>query len=309
MYVYHLLLLAVAFSVVAMLAVKTHQPALQGLLDFYLAHHVLAIVGSVLLVYCPPLLDILPMYIVFLLITPLAMLVGRRWSWKYVLAPSAVLWVAAQFGLRVFIYTHMVHWTGMRVPLQNMGAFNLYAWQFLWLAGVWMGADMPGEVSSRLVARPSAYVAMIVAAIFFVLRYQLVPYLAAHPVDQSALWMLFDKWQLGPVRLVNFAALGILFAFARPHLARWLAVKPLVVLGQSSLEIFSVHLLFCFAALAWVGDGAGAPFRDQLGILVITFTALFALAYYRFERKREKQQELQPQLVRKDRFDGLREAA
>jgi hypothetical protein len=119
------------------------------------------------------------------------------------------------------------------------------------------------------------------------MRYQLIPIFAAHPVDQGQAWLLFDKWHLGILRVMNFSALAILFAAARPRIARWLAVEPLVVLGQSSLEVFTVHLLFCFGALAWIGNGEGAPFRSQISIIVITFTGLYTLAYYRFQRRRQ----------------------
>lgn len=287
LYGYHVLLLIVAFTIVASIAVRSHQPALEGLLDFYLAHRISALLSSVLLVYCPPLLDILPMYIVFLLLTPLALYIGKRWGWRYVLLPGGTLWVAAQFGLREIIYAHIVHWTGLNVPLQNLGAFNLYAWQFLWAVGLWLGVGAPEWVYERLGSRGAVLAAFSIAMVFFVMRYQLLPMLAAHPLDQGPAWLLFDKWHLGVLRVINFSALAILFAAARPHIARWLAVEPLVVLGQSSLEVFCVHLLFCFGALAWIGNGESAPFRDQISIIVITFTGLYIMAYYRFQRRRQ----------------------
>src|SRR6266704_814581 len=72
-YGYHLLMLAFAFTVAAAFAARTHRPALYNLLNFYLAHPVVAIIGSALLIYCPPLLDILPMYVIFLFFTPIAL--------------------------------------------------------------------------------------------------------------------------------------------------------------------------------------------------------------------------------------------
>ena len=75
-YGYHLLMLALAFTVVAAFAVHTHKAAMTNLLNFYLAHPLVAIVGSVLLLYCPPLLDILPMYVTFLFFTPHAAVGG-----------------------------------------------------------------------------------------------------------------------------------------------------------------------------------------------------------------------------------------
>jgi len=69
--------LAISFAAVTALSFS-----LKGLLDFYLAHPHHAVKNALLLVYCPPLLDILPMYIIFLLATPVALYLASRWSWK-----------------------------------------------------------------------------------------------------------------------------------------------------------------------------------------------------------------------------------
>ena len=79
-YAYHLLMLALAFTVVAGFAVHTHKAALTNLLTFYLAHPAVAILGSVLLLYCPPLLDILPMYVTFLFFTPVVLSAAVRFK-------------------------------------------------------------------------------------------------------------------------------------------------------------------------------------------------------------------------------------
>jgi len=79
-YGYHLLMLGFAFTLVASFAVHTHKAALINLLDFYLAHPKAAILGSVLLLYCPPLLDILPMYVTFLFFTPMLLSVAARYG-------------------------------------------------------------------------------------------------------------------------------------------------------------------------------------------------------------------------------------
>jgi hypothetical protein len=281
LYSYHLALLGVAFTVVAAIAVHTQEPALLGLLDFYLAHRALAFAGSLLLLYCPPLLDILPMYIAFLFLTPAILYIGQRWGWKFVLAPSALLWLAAQLGLRPFLHTFMVQHTGFPIPLQNLGAFNLYAWQFLWTFGLWVGMGKPIRLLNGLRSRWTIALALAVATTLFTMRYQLMPYFASHPVDQGNAWALFDKWQLGVLRLLNFAAFGVLFTALRPYVARRLAWAPLVILGKSSLEIFCIQVLFCFAALSLVGDGAAAPLSYQLAILTITLSSLYAIAYLR----------------------------
>lgn len=281
LYSYHLALLGVVFTVFAAIAVRTQEPALQGLLDFYLAHPALAIASSMVLLYCPPLLDILPMYIAFLFFTPFILHIGQRWGWKFVLRPSALLWLAAQFGLRQFLYAFMVQHGGLQIPLQNLGAFNIYAWQFLWTFGLWLGTGNPVRLLDWFRSRWTIALALAVAATFFTMRYQLAPYFGSHPVDQGDAWVLFDKWQLGALRLLNFAAIGVLFTALRPYIARRLAWMPIVLIGKSSLEIFCIHVLFCFTALSLVGDGTAAPLSYQLAILAITLSGMFAIAYLR----------------------------
>src|ERR1700760_1804738 len=81
-YGYHLIMLAMVFTVVAAVAAHTHRAAIYNLLNFYLAHPATAVVGSLLLIYCPPLLDILPMYVTFLFLTPYVLNVAVRKGWK-----------------------------------------------------------------------------------------------------------------------------------------------------------------------------------------------------------------------------------
>src|SRR5580692_4529085 len=62
LYVYHVILLGFALVVVAHLAAAGNRPALHNLLDFYFSAPKQAMIYAALLVYRPPLLDILPMY-------------------------------------------------------------------------------------------------------------------------------------------------------------------------------------------------------------------------------------------------------
>jgi hypothetical protein len=274
LYSYHLFLLGIAFTVVATVAIHTKRPSLEGLLDFYLAHPIHAVCSAVLLVYCPPLLDILPTYIIFLLATPIALYVGRRWSWKLVLIPSGLIWVLAQFGLRTAIHAHMVQSAGLQIPLNEMGAFDLLAWQFLWTLGLWIGAGCPGSICKVLTSKMGVISALVVVAAFFLLRHPIL-----HVQFDGALWSgLINKWHLGALRLLDFSSFAILFAVSRSWLARWLTISPLVSLGKASLEVFCAHLLFCFAALSFVGDGTGLPAWIQSALIATTFIGLYMVA-------------------------------
>jgi hypothetical protein len=274
LYGYHLFLLGIAFTVVAMVAIHTRRPSLQGLLDFYLAHPIHAVGSAVLLVYCPPLLDILPMYIIFLLATPIALYLGNRWSWKLVLIPSGFIWVLAQFGLRTAIYARMVHSAGLQIPLNEMGAFDLLAWQFLWIVGLSIGAGGFGSIFKVLTSKMSVIAALLASAAFFFLRHPIV-----HVQFDGALWSgLVDKWHLGALRVLDFSSLAILFVAGRSWLARWLTIPPLVSLGKASLQVFCAHLLFCFAALSLVGDGTGLPAWIQSALIATTLIGLYMVA-------------------------------
>ena len=105
-YLYHCGLLAIAFTAVAHIAVSYHRLALENLLSYYLQRPVQALIAALLLDYRPALLDILPMYVVFLALTVFARLVARRWGWDPVIYVSLTIWAAAQFGLRAWLYKH-----------------------------------------------------------------------------------------------------------------------------------------------------------------------------------------------------------
>ena len=274
LYGYHLFLLGIAFGVVATIAIHTKQPSLQGLVDFYLAHPLRAVVSSVLLIYRPPLLDILPMYILFLVGTPLALYIGRRWGWKMVLIPSVLIWIGAQFSLRVAAYNFTGSLTGFRIPFSAMGAFDLFGWQLLWIAGLWIGGGSPKILQSLPKSKLVLAIVVLVAAGFIYIRHSFL----WNDLNTTP-WLPFtDKWRLGVVRLCNFMALGILFSASQKFLARWFAVAPLVTLGKASLEVFCAHLLLCFAALAMVGDGSALAVAPQLAIIVCSLLGLYLVA-------------------------------
>jgi hypothetical protein len=215
--------------------------------------------------------------------------VGQRRGWKFVLGPSAGLWLAAQFQVKEMLYSFFAGHADFPIPLRYLGAFNLLAWQFLWIFGLWTGSGAATKsldrFKSRFKSRWTIALSILVAATFFILRYQLIPYFASHPVDQGNAWVLFDKWQLGVLRLLNFAALGVLFMALRPYIARRLAWTPLVQLGKSSLEVFCFHILLVFGALSLVGDGTGAPWSYQLAIVIATLSGMYAVAYLRARPK------------------------
>jgi hypothetical protein len=274
LYVYHIFLLAFAFLVAVPIAASGKRQGLHYLLDYYfLAGAKRAILESAILIYRPPLLDILPMYIFFLLFTPIALLAGMRRKWNFVLGISFTLWLLAQFGFRQTSYDFLMHHFGLQIPLNEMGAFDLWAWQFLWVLGLWFGTrwaqdNMPVRKWAAKLLVPAA----IIAPMLLALRYAV-----GNRIELGSLEVCFDKWHLGVVRLINFAAISVLLA-CFPAVLQKLSIRPLVLMGQASLQVFCVHLLFCFGGLTLLGNASMLDAWQQIVLLVITFAGLLLTA-------------------------------
>jgi hypothetical protein len=287
LYGYHALLLAFAFLVAVPIASHGNRPGLHNLLDFYfMVGAKQSITEAALLIYRPPLLDILPMYIIFLMFTSAGLLLSRKIGWKPILWAAFALWVLAQFGLRDIAYAFLMRFIPIRIPLHEMGSFDLWAWQFLWISGVWLGVrwaqnDLPIESWAKRVVIPAT---LITVACFLMRR------AIEHGLQLGASEFLFDKWHLGPVRLLDFTAVAALLIVSQSVL-KPLAVRPLVMLGQSSLQVFCVHLLCCFAGLTLLGNASLPSGWQQVALLSGTFAAMLATAklFSKSEAKHERQ--------------------
>jgi hypothetical protein len=287
LYGYHVLLLAFAFLVAVPIAAHGDRPGLHNLLDFYFnAGAKQAVTEAALLVYRPPLLDILPMYIIFLIFTSAAISLAGRLGWKPILWTSFAFWGLAQFGFRSAEHTLMMRYIPTRIPLNEMGSFDLWAWQFLWFIGVWIGVRWAqGTLSIEPWARRAAVPAVVIAGFCFIIRR-----MVAHGLELRGFEFLFDKWHLGPLRMLDFAAVAALLIVSQP-ITKQAAIRPLVLLGQSSLQVFCVHLLFCLAGLTFLGNASMLSGLKQIVLLTMTFTAMLitAMVFSKSEAKNERQ--------------------
>lgn len=288
-YQYHLLMLGLAFTVGAEIAIHTHKAGLLNLLDFYLAHPFVAILGSVLLLYCPPLLDILPMYVTFLFLTPFVLTAARRIGWRWILATSFLIWDLAQFGLRDLVHNWVVHATHLPIPLQETGAFNLFAWQMLWVVGMWLGAKSATE--SVPLDKVPGWLAALAAAVcvFFIgVRFG---WFGPHLTPQS-LGAKLDKWQIGPLRVLNLTAFTMFVYWARRYVLPAFNREPFLTLGMASLRVFCAHIVFVFAGLTMLYGDFNSDGLDQLhgipavALLGCTFASLIWVASREVRQKR-----------------------
>ena len=238
LYVAHIFLFVLFIAEVSYTATAFKNPMYNEemrVADFLNEPHI-AVIKALLLEFQPTFLDILPLYILMLVVFPVILL-GLRRHWLWVLVPSATLYLAVQiFDISVPAY-----------PEGHVWYFNPLAWQFLFVAGAVLGSRSQDESVAALLK-----LAYPVAAVVFVAALAVKVSWTIHGVWETfpglflkELWPV-NKNNLSPLRLVPFFALVALVATLVPRRARFLdsaAARPLVLCGQQSLEIFCLSIL------------------------------------------------------------------
>ena len=156
------------------------------------------------LLYEPWYLGILPIYILFLLLTPIVLLQFDKGNVRRVLALSALLWVVS--GLLIHLPSNP---SGV-----DFGPYNPLAYQLVFISGLAFGTRLLSiERLSHVMRRRLVAAAAVVTALCLILRLQYAfggP--LNHLVDKIA--PAFSAYELGPLRLLNFAAFGVVFYWA-----------------------------------------------------------------------------------------------
>ena len=273
LYGYHLLLAGFACAAVLLFP---YRPALSSFMAFFLEQPQIAIPGLLTLAYCPPLLDILPMYIFFLAATPFALQLAERYGYRVLIAGSALIWLVGQLGARELLQRGVGGALG-GLPPERFGAFNVLAWQLLWVLGLSLGRS----VHARAIAThplPSWVIGAALASAFgfFSLRLLVLSGLELSPD------LLFNKWNLGPARLLNMTCLALVFVRIVRHVVPAPTARGLSLLGRASLPVFCAHIVLSLLMHAIVGDvEVGVALHEELLILLFSFGALFWLAWHR----------------------------
>ena len=239
LYVAHIFLFMIFIAEVSYTVTTFNNPMYNDemrVADFLGEPHI-AIVKALFLEFQPTFLDILPLYILLLVIFPV-ILVGLRLQPLLVLIPS-------------FLVYGFVQMTGVSVPAYPEGHvwyFNPLAWQFLFTAGAALGLRLPPFQPRPRPAGAPLYAAIAITALGLVIKLSWT----IHGVWDSfpglllkELWPV-NKSNLSPIRLLPFFSTVVaIAAFVRPGSAflRSPAAKPVILCGQQSLEIFCLGIL------------------------------------------------------------------
>ena len=219
-----------------------------------------SILALLQLKYMPVNMNVLPLYVVVLAVSPVVLWLLQK-APALALALAAAIYAAANlFGLNFPSFPHG-YWY-----------FNPLAWQFLFVLGAWCGlgaADWVWPlVRSRLV--------LILAAIYAVAVF--VMFLAWNRLNLGAYipeWSLyaFGKTNLGVLRLLHFLTLAIVADWLIPRdwpPLTWRVVRPLILCGQHSLEVFCLGVTLAFVGqVAVVGTPGSVMTRFVVGVFGI----------------------------------------
>ena len=278
LYLCHAALLTLALTLIAWLGVVRHQGGVTGLLEFFFIDPGLAVPAAYALLYNPPLLDVLPLYMVLMAVSPWLIAHGLRHGWRGLLCLSLLLWLAEQWGLGAWLHG-LAQALGWPLPYKDMGAFHLFAWQLLWVTGLWLGTRR-GPWPRLPVAAWLAALALVITGLLW-----------RHTVGQDPMpgvptvTALFDKWSLGPLRLLNLAALVMLLMASAPMWRALPRPRPLELLGRHSLPVFCAHIVIALFTLAFFGSvEVIRPLTTDLTLLAAAFAGLFAVALFGQQR-------------------------
>jgi len=219
--------------------------------DLYRQGPVIGLLLGLTLLNQPNYLDILPMYCAFMLVTPLSVSLFKRHRAWLVIMVSLTLWAALQLR----IVASMGSALRVRSVPTHLGDFDVLAWQLLFVAGLLLGYRR--YTRGRSSARPNGFVIWYVSLVggaLFLLRWHLF-FDAAWAAKAES---LARKSTLGPVRVLNFAAVYFLMAaLCRDPRPRFI-LNGLAYLGRHSLQVFTWHV-FVINLIHLLYDRGWAP--------------------------------------------------
>jgi hypothetical protein len=278
-YVAHVFLFTIFLAEISYVATNFENPLYteeMGIMEF-LKQPDVTIVQALLLRFRPANMDVLPLYIVLMLSLPL-ILVLMRWKPDVTLALSALLYaVTWQYDLYLSSYPN------------GFWAFNPLAWQLLFVFGAWCA--LGGARRMQIILSSPVTHAVCFAYLFFSFLVTLtwyLPQLGHFMPRRLEQWMYpIDKTDLDVLRFAHFLALAALTVYYLPRdwpylKSPWL--RPLILCGQHSLEIFCLGVFLAFAGhfiLGEVGGGAALHALISLSGIVIMTAMAWLISWYK----------------------------
>jgi hypothetical protein len=278
-YVAHVFLFTIFLAEISYVATSFENPLYteeMGIMDF-LKQPDVTIVQALLLRFRPVNMDVLPLYIVLMLFLPVILWL-MKWRADLTLALSVALYaVTWEYDLYLSAYPNG-YW-----------AFNPLAWQLLFVFGAWCALGGARRMSSILSSRITLWISLayLFAAFCVTLTWYFpqLSYLMPRRLEQ---WMYpIDKTDLDVLRFAHFLALAAVTVRFLPKdwpglKSPWL--RPLILCGQHSLEIFCLGVFLAFAGhfvLAEVSGGAAMHLLISISGILIMWAVAWVISWYK----------------------------
>ena len=229
---------------------------------FY-AHPWLAVLLGGAMLYQPGLLDILPMYCAFILLVPAVLNALEAGKTAKVLAWSFAAWFLVQWVPPV---------DGAPLYPIHVGSFNIFAWQFLFVAGVVIGHARLTDPRPQITFRPL----LLAGAVAVVVYGYGVQKLHWRPDCPDWLFgMILNKPNLGALRLADFAMAAYLVAVFGERFPRLLTWRPFAFLGQHSLVVVAAQsvLAMILVQFSWLFATTSRDRLTTAGAVAFLFLA------------------------------------
>jgi hypothetical protein len=281
-YVAHVFLFAIYLAEISYVATSFENPLYaeeMNILDF-LKQPDVTIIQALLLKFKPSNMDVLPLYIILLLLFP------------------PILWllqfratIALGASVLLYVLTWEFNWNMPSYPSGNW-YFNPFAWQLLFVFGAWCALGGAQRLSGVLQSKVT--LAIAAAYLLFAFVISLTWYLPGMsqyvPHWLEEVIYPIDKVNLDVLRFAHFLALAVVTVWFVPRdwplLKSWWAWLP-IVCGQHSLEIFCLGVFLSFAAHFAMVEVSGAFWMQllvsALGIFIMIAAALMLTWFKRAE--------------------------
>ncbi len=278
-YIAHMMLFLIYLAEISYVTFRFQNPLYTEEMNIgnFLQQPDVTIIQALLLKFRPVNMDVLPLYIVLLLVFPPML-------WLLLRRPSIAL------GLSALVYA--LTWRfGWNLPAYPRGVwyFNPFAWQLLFVFGAWCALGGAKRLS-RLVHSPitiGVAIAYLIFAFLIVMTWH-IPALGVYvPQWIKAVIYPINKTNLDIMRFAHFLALAVVTVRILPR--DWPGLKspwlqPAIVCGQHSLAIFCLGVFLAFAAYFAMIEVSSQIWMQILvsavGILIMIATAEL-LAWYK----------------------------
>ena len=288
LYVAHVFLFVFFIAYIAQTAERYDNPMLEHEFNIFnfLRHPDVMLMQGLMLKFKPVDLDVLPLYIVLLLASPVVL-------WGVIRRPGLSLLGSAA----LYVVARELDWNLPSFPAGKW-YFNPLTWQLLFVFGMWCALGGAEKLAPLIRSRGMLVLAVgyLVFAFLIVMTWHVPSWQRFVPQWLAHAMYPIDKTNLAPLRLIHFLALAAVAVRYIPR--KWPpltsnTLRPLILCGQHSLPIFVFGTFLSFAAhiiLVEINNTVAV----QILVSAVGITLLVAAAWLMSWYRKRVDSQLQP---------------